>query len=102
MTRAGWAAAGVTFLTFGLGSASTAHRQEVDFTSHWRGAEITVDGSSDEWPELTRVGKTPLSAAFVNDGEALYVCVVTSDPDARRIARRSSWTRCRDSRRAWP
>lgn len=71
-------------LAIGLWTMTAGAEREADVTSRWRDVEISIDGSSEEWPELARLGKTPLSAAFVNDDDALYVCVITSDPGARR------------------
>jgi hypothetical protein len=83
MTR--WRSVGAALAATAIlaGGAGAQAQGKDDLLSHWRTAEMKVDGRDLEWPPLARVGKTKLSAAFVNDGNSFYVCVVTSDKETR-------------------
>jgi hypothetical protein len=84
MTRTFAALCCAASLALVSGDARLTAARQPDMMSRWRTIEMTVDGQSDEWKELNRVPKANLSAAFVNDGEALYICLTTSDENARR------------------
>jgi len=56
-----------------------------EFPSGWRSAEVTVDGSAEEWAgRLVPIPETQLLLGVQNDGSFLYVCLKTSDEATRR------------------
>lgn len=74
----------VSILGILCGSSLRSASRDAEFRARWRTAAIAVDGDVADWQELGRVENSPLSAAFVNDGEALYICVIASEASARR------------------
>ena len=69
--------------------ALQARDKHVRFESHWREAEVKVDGSNADWPgPLEPFNDEPVSMAAVNDGESLFVVLTASDRVTRtRILR---------------
>jgi hypothetical protein len=66
-----------------LPAVCLAKRPEVP--AAWRLADVTVDGSADEWTgKLMPVPDLPLSIGVQNDASFLYVCVRTSDENAKK------------------
>ncbi|MFQ5674911.1 MAG: hypothetical protein ACE5G1_03360 [bacterium] len=48
--------------------------------SDWRQQEITIDGKQSDWQDaLTFVEKKDVSIGVANDGEFLYICLVSAD-----------------------
>lgn len=68
----------VAALVLWAGCAALAAPEGV-ITSHWKSADISIDGRLDEWTQLTGVDKGPAVAA-ANDDQFLYLAVATSDP----------------------
>jgi hypothetical protein len=67
---------------FALGGRLPAAEKHT-FVSGWRGGEIRVDAVDEEWrPLLQPVKGQRISIAFLNDDEALYFCLVTTDENA--------------------
>ncbi len=67
---------GGTFLILVSGCGSTR-----PLASHWRDGAIKVDGHADEWEGVqTVIEKKNMTLGLYNDGEDLYVLVVTGDP----------------------
>ena len=56
-------------------------RSPLDLTSTWAGSPMSIDGSSSDWTALTTVETPSLSLGARNDGENLYLCLSTTDPD---------------------
>jgi hypothetical protein len=70
-------------LIVGAVAGSLAVAAPPEILSQWRTAAFAVDGNAGEWQMLQRLEKLPLSGGFANDGEALYVCLLVSEPAAR-------------------
>ena len=61
-----------------------------ELASHWRDRELVVDGKLDDWAGLqtdlaTGSGGQPARVGIVNDGEALWLSLETSDPNLERL-----------------
>ncbi|HEV8239480.1 MAG TPA: hypothetical protein VGS57_08945 [Thermoanaerobaculia bacterium] len=61
-----------------------------ELASHWRDRDIVVDGKLDEWSGLQTDlaagrGQAPARVGIVNDGEALWLSLQTSDPNLERL-----------------
>lgn len=54
-------------------------------TSDWENNNsITIDGDSGKWTNLQTIGDSPVALGFRNDGEFIYICLTTTDPQVRR------------------
>lgn len=62
----------------------------LEFASHWRTGDITIDGQNKEWDGLlTPLDDKLTSVGMVNDSSNLYIGLVTANRDlARQIMRR--------------
>ena len=77
-----WRSAVSTVILAGLGAlmlSSCSHMSEIG--SSWNGAKpVTVDGSADEWSgSLWDIADAGISFGAKNDGEYLYLCLITTD-----------------------
>ena len=58
--------------------------KQVELASRWAVAEVVVDGVSDEWIDATTYfEKEDVTVGLLNDGEFLYLSLVTSGPVGR-------------------
>ncbi|HEY3380881.1 MAG TPA: hypothetical protein VGK32_03890 [Vicinamibacterales bacterium] len=72
----------VAFVVALLATPFAAARADTsrDIASVWRDREIRIDGVDEEWRDLTvPVKGQRFAAGFVNDADALYICIVTKD-----------------------
>ena len=54
-------------------------------TSAWRENEIQVDGQPSDWgSHITPIKDSPIALGTLNDGDYLYLCIVSSDLQFRR------------------
>src|SRR5512135_2473988 len=76
------------------GSHVGAGGHKADLTSTWRaGDTIAIDGVNQEWQgKLTPIKDAPVSMAFYNDGDFLYLCLTTSDRPTRTAIERQGLT----------
>ena len=71
------------FAALALPTVCLAKRPEVPAT--WRSVDITVDGSADDWNgKLVPMPDVPLSIGVRNDDSFLYVCIKTTDENAKK------------------
>jgi hypothetical protein len=75
-------------LQLGAG-ARTPASETLQFTGAWRDRDVRVDGVDEEWRDIMQPVKGQhFSVGFLNDADALYVCVVTKDETTiRQMAR---------------
>jgi hypothetical protein len=53
---------------------------DLQLSSGWRGEPIRIDGNNEEWSgRMVPVEKQKFSVGLQNDGEALYLCLITRD-----------------------
>ncbi|MGE5359700.1 MAG: hypothetical protein ACM3NQ_11845 [Bacteroidales bacterium] len=83
-----------TMMIAAAGGQLRAGSRKADLTSTWRaGDTIAIDGVNQEWQgKLTPIKDTPVSMAFYNDGEFLYLCLTTSDQATRTAIKRQGLT----------
>ncbi len=74
-----------------LVAASASEVQKIG--GKWAAEAPKIDGDHAEWSgSLSVLGTTPVSIGVKNDGEWLYLCVVTSDPGTRTLLTRGGFT----------
>jgi hypothetical protein len=78
-------------LIAGLAVTSASELQRID--GKWSAEPPKIDGNHADWSgELNVLGTSPVSVGVKNDGEWMYVCVVTSDPGTRTLLARGGFT----------
>ncbi len=65
-------------------AAAGAYAATADRASAWRDRDITIDGSDEDWRGQEQpVNKQRFSLGIMNDGEWLYLCLLTKDAGMR-------------------
>lgn len=78
MRHGAWGATVLVGL-FALGSVGLP-AAELRFSSTWRDRDVRVDGVDEEWRDIVvPVKGEHFSVGFLNDGEALYFCLLSRD-----------------------
>ncbi len=81
-------AAGIALtLLFGLtvlGAFSTAEGKDIVFKTGWKDRDLVIDGNSGDWQgALGYLNDPPVMLGFLNDDNAVYVCLATNLPAIR-------------------
>jgi hypothetical protein len=72
------------FVLFAVAVAALVHPvsggNELQLSSDWRGEPVRIDGNNEEWSgRMVPIEKQKFSVGLQNDGEALYLCLITRD-----------------------
>jgi hypothetical protein len=83
--RKSWAVFAVLAVALACGSLARGAAEEDIIQSAWAAAAPKVDGSGDDWTDVTPASwaKGRVTCAFRNNAESLYVLLVIADPKLR-------------------